>query len=144
MEAVGCGRWPDQCSGDLRAHIAACAICTDVLEVARALHEDRDAAVPDAQVPSASLVWWRAELRTRQEAMRTVARPITLVEAFGAASAIGVAAAFLNRAWPWLKTFFALPDLSALSSLQWGVVIVFALAFLVIGPLTMYLVLSDE
>ena len=72
LEAVSCGRWPEQCSEELRTHISDCSICKDVLEVAIALHADRNAVHPMAQIPSADLVWWRSELRARQEAIRTV------------------------------------------------------------------------
>ena len=73
-----------------------------------------------------------------------MSRPISLVEAFAAASGVGVAFALLNRAWPSLKTFLATIDLSSLSSAQWALVIAFGVAVLVIAPLAMYLVLSDE
>jgi hypothetical protein len=89
-------------------------------------------------------MWWRAELRARQEAVRKASRPMTLVEAFGAAAAIGVGVALLRRAWPWLQRFLAIPDLSALSFTQLAIVIAFAVGILVIAPLAMYLVLSDE
>ena len=144
MEAVRCGRWPHRCSEDLRAHVASCAICVDVLEVAVALHADHDTAYLEARVPPAGFVWWRAELRARQEALRTASRPMTLVQALGGACTAGVAFAFLSRFWPWLKTFFALPDLHALSFSQWGVLLSFVVALLIVAPLAMYLVLSDE
>ena len=69
---------------------------------------------------------------------------MTLVEAFGAAAGVGVSVALVKIAWPWLKPLLVLPDFSLLSFSQWGVVIPFALAILVIAPLAMYLVLSDE
>ena len=97
MKTVAPEQWPDGYTDELHAHIAACAICTDVLEVARAIHEDCEAAENNAQVPQippAGLVWWRAEIRARQEAMRAASRPMTLVQAFGAASGIGVALNF--------------------------------------------------
>jgi len=144
MEIVGCGRWPDQCPEELRIHISACAICKDVLDVALAFHEDRETALRDAQIPSAGLVWWRAELRARQEAVRRVSRPITLVEVFGAAAGAGIGIALLSRAWPWLKPFLSLPDFATFSYLQWSVVACFAVAIFVIAPLAMYLALSDD
>jgi hypothetical protein len=144
MEIVSCGRWPEQCPEELRVHIAACAICGDVLEVALALHEDRGSVHAHAQIPSADLMWWRAELRARQEAVRKASRPISFVAAFGAASAVGVVVALLSSAWPWLERFLVVPDLSALSFTQLAIVIAFAVAILVIAPLAMYLVLSDE
>jgi hypothetical protein len=143
MEIVGCGRWPNRCAEELRAHVASCEICSDVLEIAIAFHEDRETQAA-VQVPSPGLVWWRAELRARQEAMRVVSRPMTLVQALGAAAGIGAAVALLSQAWPLLKTLFAFPDVSALSFSQWGIVIVIAVAVIVIAPVAMYLALSDE
>jgi hypothetical protein len=69
---------------------------------------------------------------------------LTLVETFGAAAGVGVSVALVKIAWPWLKTLLVLPDFSVLSFSQWSVVIAFAVAVLVIAPLAMYVVLSDE
>lgn len=142
MEMVACGRWADRCPEELRAHVSMCEICSDVLDVALAFHEDREAH-GNVQIPAAGLVWWRAELRARQEAMRKVSRPMTVVQAFGAAAGVGAAAALLSLAWPWLRAL-VMPDLSTLSFAQWGIVIVIAFAVIVIAPVAMYFVLSDD
>ena len=140
LAAVNCGRY----SEELKTHTSECAICSDIVEIATLLREDLEGGLADARVPSAGLVWWRAEIRSRQEAMRTAARPITWVQAFGGACTAGVALALLDRAWPWLKHSIAQIDISALSFAQWSLLLAAALALLVIGPLAMYLVLSDE
>ena len=144
VQMVACGRWPDRCPEDLRAHVSTCAVCSDAVEVALAFREDLEDASLGAHVPPPGLVWWRAELRARQEAMRTVSRPMTLVQAFGGACTVGVAVALLTRAWPWLKNTLTFIDLSAFSFSQWTVLLTAALALLIIAPLAMYLVLSDE
>jgi hypothetical protein len=144
MEIVSCGRWPDRCPDELRQHIAACNICTDVLEVALAFHADGGAHAAGVQIPSAGLVWWRAELRSRQEAMRKASRPMTLVQAFGAAAGVGVAIALLTLAWSWLKAVVPLPDFSTLSLSQAGILIAFAVVLIVVIAPLAYLVLSDE
>ena len=81
VDAVTSGRWPERADAGLRAHVAGCAICADVAEVARALQDDHDAAWRDARVPSAGRVWWRAEMRARQEAARKAAQPMAFVQA---------------------------------------------------------------
>ena len=144
LEAVTCGRWPAACPSELRSHVAECVFCSDVLEVALALHQDREAAQQDANLPSAGLVWWRAELRARQEALRAVSQPITVVQALGSAAMAGVGFAIIRRLWPWLRALVSMPDFSALSVPQWSIVIAFGLAVLVIAPIAMYLVLSDD
>ena len=98
VEAVGCGRWPERCPEDLRDHVSSCAVCSQVLEVALVLRDDRESAYQQAVIPSAGLVWWRAELRARQEAMRAASRAITFVQAFGAAAVIGMSLALLSLA----------------------------------------------
>jgi hypothetical protein len=144
MQATSCGRWPDRCPEDLRLHIAECDVCSDAVEVSMAFRDDLESLGSDVHVPAAGVVWWRAELRARQDATRKASRPITLVQAFGGACSAGVAVALLSRAWPALKDTLTLIDVSTLSPLQWTLVIAVAVALLVIGPLAMYLVLSDE
>jgi hypothetical protein len=135
-EIVAAGRWHEGCPVELRDHVKQCGLCSDVLEVSLALHEEREASCAGVNVPSAGLVWWRAEIRSRQEAMRKVSRPITLVQAFGGACTIGVIAGLVSYAWPWLvNAEFSMP--------QWAVLCALVLAVAVIGPV-LYLVLSDE
>ena len=147
IDVVQSGRWPARCPEELRAHIAQCSICADTTEVALALHEDREDAWPEARVPSAGLVWWRAELRARQEAMRTVSRPMNFIQAVSGVCAAGAGIALLIRAWPWMKGAFALPDLSSLSAFSldpWALPLAFAVALLIVAPLATYLALSDK
>jgi hypothetical protein len=140
LEAVNYGRY----SEELKAHASQCAVCSDVVQVATVLREDLEGGLAYVRVPSAGLVWWRAEIRSRQDAMRTASRPITWVQAFGGACTAGVGIALLSRAWPWLKHAITQIDISTLSFAQWSLLLAAALALLIIGPLAMYLVLSDE
>jgi hypothetical protein len=80
LDAAATGRWPDRADGDLRAHVASCAICADVAEIAPLLIEDRDAAWEEAAVPPPGAVWWRSQLRVRREAAEQAARPVVLVQ----------------------------------------------------------------
>ena len=59
----------------LREHVAGCGLCSDVAEIAGAFFEDRDCARAEAVVPSASAVWWRAQIRAREEAARLAVAP---------------------------------------------------------------------
>jgi len=103
IDAVKSGRWPDRCGGGLRVHVAACAICADVLDVARAFQDEHDRAWRDARVPPSGRVWWRAEMRARQEAARKAAQPITVVQGVAGACAAGIAIAVFGvlspRVW---------------------------------------------
>ena len=91
LDAVAARRWPDRADEPLRTHVAGCALCTDVAGIAAAFFEDRDCARAEAAVPAASAVWWRAQIRAREEAARVALRPLlavqviaTICAAFGA------------------------------------------------------------
>jgi hypothetical protein len=140
VEAVTSGRWPDSCAADLRNHAADCHVCKEVVLVAVALHEEHDLALAEARVPSAGLVWWRAELRARREAAKAVERPLTLVHSLAAASVIGVGAALVVGMIPYVRDLFAafagLPEL--------GLLIGAFVTLLVVAPVALYFVFSDK
>jgi hypothetical protein len=81
LRAIEARHWPDRCDDELRAHAASCADCADLVEVATALTDDRDDVVHAAHVPPSGAVWWRAQMRTRQEAARTARRAISAMQA---------------------------------------------------------------
>lgn len=80
MEAAATGRWPDRVDEDLRAHVSACAVCADVAEVAPLFVAERDVAWQEADLPPASAVFWRAQMRVRREAAEQATRPMVLVQ----------------------------------------------------------------
>src|SRR5262245_27781205 len=85
------GRWPEGCSEELWNHVQVCLVCREAIALARELQTERASALETALAPAAGLVWWRAELRARQDASRAAERSLNVVNAFGAACAIGVA-----------------------------------------------------
>src|SRR5512132_2637299 len=105
LDALAAQRWPHRCDEELRAHVQACEVCADLVAVAGALLEDHDAAYAQARVPSAGIVWWRAQLRAREEDGRAAARPIAFVQGV-AASALVWGAVMLVRSIP-AATFVA-------------------------------------
>jgi predicted anti-sigma-YlaC factor YlaD len=63
---------------ELREHLAGCPACRELQLVAGALLDDRTAAVAEAPVPGAGTMWWRMQVRHRQDA-RALARRTLLV-----------------------------------------------------------------
>lgn len=100
LDAVATGRWPGRCDAELRHHIAECRICRDIATVFAALWDERDAAWEEASVPPSSVVWWRAQVRAREEAARTAARPIAVAQAIAVACLIAAAVALVPLALP--------------------------------------------
>jgi len=99
---VGTGRWPDRAPKELTAHAATCEVCGDLAVVAQGMDAER--AVPvSARVPSAGTVWWHAQLRARQEAVKTVGRPITFAQAALLAACGGAAGAVFGATTGWFQ-----------------------------------------
>jgi hypothetical protein len=159
LDALASKRWPHRVDRELVDHVASCEICTDVLVVAAAMQEDHDATWREASVPSSGQVWWRAEMRARHEAIRAASRPITFAYAVAASIALAVMAMVGWFAWPAIHGFVA----SVASSITTAVttsptsgqpdavasplalpLLVALGAFLVVAPIALYFVLSDE
>src|SRR2546430_2097745 len=85
--AVDTGRWPERADAELRAHVAACDVCRDVVEVALAFREDEVAPGP---MPDASRVWLQSQIRARADAARLAERPISVAQAVAFACIVGV------------------------------------------------------
>lgn len=86
VAAITAARWPGRCDDELRRHVAGCEVCADLVEVLAPMAEERDAAWDGARVPPAAVVWWRAQFRARDEAMRAATRPLTAVYALALVS----------------------------------------------------------
>jgi hypothetical protein len=157
MEAVAFGRWPDQCA-ELVAHTASCEVCADLVEVARALHADRDALCREAHPPAAGMVWWRATIRARADAARTVTQPISVLQGSAGACVAGAAAGLATVAWQsmhWVDRFADLAmqlqsrraDIGAAATLASGhglPILLAVAAGIVLAPLALYITLADD
>jgi hypothetical protein len=66
--------------------------------VAEAIAAEAALARSEAAPPSSAIVWWRAQMRARQEAARSAERPITIVHGLAIASGAGLALSFIGTA----------------------------------------------
>ncbi|HJR59725.1 MAG TPA: hypothetical protein VJ813_10015 [Vicinamibacterales bacterium] len=96
LEALQASRWPDACDAALRDHVTECASCTDLLDVVGPLLDDQQVLLQEAPVPSSAIVWWRAQMRSRREAVRRAAQPISFVQGIAIACAAGLLATALG------------------------------------------------
>ena len=159
IDAVVSRRWPDRADDELRVHVARCAVCADVAEVAGAMNADRDAAWHEAASvqPPAHVVWLRAQARARSAAAREAARPIAVMQALGLASAAGVMSVAIGfiAYWVWVRSewLLSMPALSmpTLDPIGWdsmgfairGTLLAIGL-WLVLAPVAVYLVAADD
>ena len=99
---VQTGRWPNRVAPDLAAHVAGCQSCAEVALAASAVEADAaDIEVP--ALPSSGTVWWRAQLRARQDAAREVVRPITATQALAFAAVVGSFGAVFGATTTWFQ-----------------------------------------
>jgi predicted anti-sigma-YlaC factor YlaD len=93
-ELVKRGQWPALASAEMQAHVAGCSACRDLVAVAQAFQRERAAASAQARLESPGVLWWRAQLRKRNAALKQVSRPLLAAEVF--AVALGFVAAVLG------------------------------------------------
>ncbi len=139
LDAVGAGRWPERCDGELASHVARCAECSETAVVAVALFDERRVAARDASVPSSGLVWWRMQMRARREAAVRAERTLSFAHAVLLAGACGIAAAILGGAW--LAGAFEFPDLPVRWSWIAGLC---GTVCVVLAPVAVWLAVTEE
>ena len=157
LDAIAAQRWPGKAEAALREHVSGCALCSDVAEIAGAFFDDRDCARAEAVVPSASGVWWRAQIRAREEAARTAARPLLVFQAIATIVAAVVAIALAPAASTWVRGSLAAIGAAELGSLTGNINLSWVLSaaiyttlpliavglWVVLAPVLVYLALDE-
>jgi len=93
LELLALGHWPHACAPELRAHLADCHSCADLLLVTQAFQQSRAFTAARAQLPAPGAIWWRAQLRRRNAAIERVGRPMMGAYLFALSITVLVAAA---------------------------------------------------
>jgi len=152
LDIVAIEQWPDRADAELRSHADDCPVCSDLVVAASAMVELRDEHAQRA-LPDASVVWYRAEVRAREDAARQASRPMLAAHglAVAAVTALSVAwwadGAAWARAW-WRGLVGLWPGLPAEVSLQtvadtlspaWWLIGAAVAAWLVLLPVAFYL-----
>lgn len=88
------GHWPQACPPELRAHVGACKACAEFLLVTQAFQQSRATASAEVRLPAAGAIWWRAQLRRRNAAVKRMGRPMLGAYAFALAITLAVAVGF--------------------------------------------------
>jgi predicted anti-sigma-YlaC factor YlaD len=89
------GQWPALASPELHAHVASCRACRDLIAVTQAFNHERAHAAVEAQLESPGVIWWRAQLRRRNAALRQVRRPLLAAQIFAVVPALIAAIVYL-------------------------------------------------
>ena len=104
LAAVMQSRWPERADAQLRAHVAACAVCSDVAAIAGAIETSREELRAHAMIPDSGCVWWLAQMRARREAATTAGRPITAAQVLALACATGLLGACFGATSRWFQS----------------------------------------
>ena len=150
LAAVLQSLWPDRVDADLRAHVAGCEICSDVAAVAGALEETSSEMRSRTALPDAGLVWWRAQLRARREAVQAAGRPITVAQLVALACAVGLLGAcwgatstWFQATLGWVSSSLAGFDLTSLI-VEHGAFVIGMVAIVFLIPTAVYVALGRD
>jgi hypothetical protein len=89
------GHWPQASTAELREHLVGCRSCADMVLVTRTFQAARADAAAAAVPASAGLLWWRAQLRRRNDAVERIGKPILRAQIFAFSVCVLFAAGFL-------------------------------------------------
>lgn len=92
--ALKSGHWPAGCAPELRDHVRQCDTCNDLVLLSETFQMARGSSLTEANV-SASLIWWRAQLRLRRAAAEQVSTPVTIAQLFAWAISLVAAVGFV-------------------------------------------------
>lgn len=102
------GHWPEAADAELRTHVAGCAECSAQLRLMASFAAARGRTLAVAPLAAPGLLWWRAQLRRRTEAMERLNRPMLGAQIFSLLlvliAGVGISAAELGSSMAWLKT----------------------------------------
>jgi hypothetical protein len=151
LDAFAAQRWPARCDDELRTHVNGCGICTDLVAVAGALLDDQDTVYAGARVPPSGFVWWRAQLRAREEDARAAARPIAFIQGVAASVAVWLLVT-LVRSVPTVRLIALtewmaglVPHVSVpLPTITHAVAVLLAGAALLLAPIAIYLAVNED
>jgi hypothetical protein len=92
LDALGRGYVGDE----LRAHVNGCEACSELNQVAGAVLDERAVALSEAAVPNAGTMWFRLQLRHRQEVQSVARRSLLIGQALTLAIALTLVCVFFG------------------------------------------------
>jgi len=118
LALIGLGQWPQASTAQLRAHVAGCSACSDQALVTQTFLAARSRAVAAVKLPPPGALWWRAQLRRRNDAVERVARPIVGAQIFALSVnlllILGLVVSQARHGLKWLSWFSEIPQAGSL------------------------------
>jgi hypothetical protein len=126
---------------DCQCDKPGCPTCGPLVALAEQIRREFEHTQSQARVPTPEIVWWRAQMRAREEAARTAARPIVFTQALAVAALIGLLVSVVGRltlpAMIW-------PDLSLENGLPLVPIAIAGVCWLVVAPAALYFAFSRD
>jgi hypothetical protein len=115
-----------------------CAPLVALAEQVRAAFADTQ---QHARVPTPEIVWWRAQMRAREEAARTAARPIFFTQALAVAALIGLLVSVVGRLTLPVFSWTGFPVLAGVPIVP---IAIAAACWLIVAPAALYFAFSRD
>lgn len=149
LDELTSGQWPKHVDDDLRMHVSTCTVCTDLVAAVHPLLEDSNAehdhVAYEPRIPSSAVMWWRAQMRARQEATRAAERPIAIAQLVGAAVAMIVVIGALIALSPWLRAYMLGLDLpTGILTQGWLLPALVLGVFVLLTPVAIYFAVAED
>ena len=125
-----------------RCEKAECPECGPLVALEEQIRREFAQTQLHARVPTAEIVWWRAQMRAREEAARTAARPIFFTQALAVAALIGLLVSVVGRLTLPVISWAGFPGLAA--GLHVMPIAIVAACWLIIAPAVLYVAFSRD
>jgi len=152
-QALKAGHWPDGCGRELRAHVEACASCSDLVLVSEAFQRARRESMEQTPPGTPGLLWWRAQLRSRNVAAAKLNRPVTIAQIFawlvtGLGAVLFVAAQYPHGV-PWAAWWSEFMPAHAAHAAQgaglgWNLLLLVPSGLVLLGGIVVYLATESQ
>jgi hypothetical protein len=111
------------------------------------MREEFEQTQQQARVPTPEIVWWRTQMRAREEAARRAARPILLSQALALAALIGLLVSVVGRLTLPAFALLRFGEAGSAFTIPWTTLTPIAIAaacWIVLAPLALYLAFSRD
>ena len=119
-----------------------CPECGPLVALAEQVRREFEDTQRHAHVPTPEIVWWRAQMRAREDAARAAARPIFFSQALAVAALVGLLVSVVGRLTLPVLSWAGWP--TAPVDLSMAALAVAAVCWLIVAPAALYFALSRD
>ena len=119
-----------------------CPECGPLVALAQEIRREFEHTRQHARVPTPEIVWWRAQMRAREEAARAAARPILFTQALAVAALIGLLVSVVGRLTLPVMSWAGMSELPV--RLPLIPIAIAAVCCLIVAPAALYFAFSRD